>query len=83
MKLSEFKDGDRLVKRAIAAWYKMDGELHHGLMGSTATHKHMKYVILHVKNKVLGVYRMTNTGQLKLLRRPPRGLKEEAESLML
>lgn len=65
------------VRRAFAAWYRNEGaQVPSETASGLTTHEGLEYVVLRNVTGVLAVYRVTNKGQLKRLRRWPAALEE-------
>jgi hypothetical protein len=69
---------DDYLNRAITAYYRFGGEFLQQPANTSGVTEHngKQYVVLKNVNGVLAVYRITNTGQLKRLKRWPGALNE-------
>lgn len=69
--------GEDLKRRAVAAWFRTEPHAHLNQPSlDLFVGDGRYYVQLHNVNGVLAVYRVTNEGRLKRLRRPPHELRE-------
>jgi hypothetical protein len=67
---------DELTSRAFTAYFRRHGALADQPAGDSGVveHEGLQYVELHNMNGLLAVYRVTNRGQLKHLKRWPDSL---------
>lgn len=72
-------DSDRdIERRAYAAWFRGGGaEPPDPAESGLVDHDGHRYVVLRAAGRVLVVYRVTNQGPLRRLRRPPKALLGE------
>ena len=66
----------RLGVRALAAYYRSAGteQIEQPDQPEYVRYEGLRYVALHRGGKVLAVFRVQNTGQLRRMRRPPKPL---------
>lgn len=67
-----------LIRRAIAAWYRSGNTEQPGDTSAVETIEGLEYVVLRNVKGPLAVYRLTNQGRLRSLRRWPAEIKAEA-----
>lgn len=68
---------DELVRRAMAAYFRAGNTEQPGESSSEVRDiEGRHYVVLRNVNGVLAVYRLTNQGKLRVLRRWPKEIKE-------
>jgi hypothetical protein len=66
---------DTLTARACAAWFRSGGSDPPSDDSGTVTHKQLTYVVLRNTNGVMAIYRVTNRGELRRLKRWPSELE--------
>ncbi len=66
-------DEAALERRALAAWYRTGGSERPAV--TVRTHKELVYVVLESADQLLAVYRHTNQGLLRRMKRWPEAVE--------